>query len=62
MDILTIPPKQSFELLARRTVESVPDYFSIERFRVMDERRFNAKGQMVIESEATATVEVGGQP
>ncbi|WP_420405474.1 citramalate synthase [Nisaea sp.] len=51
----------SFELLARRTIESVPDYFNIERFRVMDERRFNAKGQLVIESEATATVEVAGQ-
>ena len=51
----------SFELLARRVIESVPDYFSIERFRVMDERRFNARGQMVIESEATATVEVAGQ-
>jgi 2-isopropylmalate synthase len=51
----------SFELLARRTIDSVPDYFSIERFRVMDERRFNARGQFVIESEATATVVVAGQ-
>ena len=49
----------SFELLARRLLEGVPEYFNIERFRVMDERRFNARGVLVVESEATATVEVG---
>lgn len=50
----------SFELLARRLIEGVPEYFTIERWRVMDERRFNARGQLVIESEATATLKVGG--
>jgi 2-isopropylmalate synthase len=50
----------SFELLARRLLEGVPEYFRIDRFRVMDERRFNARGQLVVESEATATVEIGG--
>jgi len=49
----------SFELLARRALGEVPDYFSIGRFRVMDERRFNVQGQLVIESEATATITVG---
>ncbi len=49
----------SFELLARRTLGEVPDYFNIGRFRVMDERRFNARGQLVVESEATATITVG---
>ena len=49
----------SFELLARRTLGEVPDYFSIGRFRVMDERRFNARGELVVESEATATITVG---
>ena len=49
----------SFELLARRALGEVPDYFSIGRFRVMDERRFNARGQLVVESEATATITVG---
>jgi len=49
----------SFELLARRTLGEVPDYFSIGRFRVMDERRFNARGQLTVESEATATITVG---
>ena len=49
----------SFELLARRALGEVPDYFSIGRFRVMDERRFNLRGQLVVESEATATITVG---
>ncbi|MEC7615336.1 MAG: citramalate synthase [Pseudomonadota bacterium] len=49
----------SFELLARRTLGEVPDYFTIGRFRVMDERRFNARGKLVVESEATATITVG---
>ena len=49
----------SFELLARRALGEVPDYFSIGRFRVMDERRFNVRGQLIVESEATATITVG---
>ena len=49
----------SFELLARRMLGEPSDYFSIGRFRVMDERRFNAKGDLVVESEATATIFVG---
>ena len=49
----------SFELLARRVLGEVPDYFSIGRFRVMDERRFDVRGQLVVESEATATITVG---
>jgi 2-isopropylmalate synthase len=49
----------SFELMARRALGEVPDYFSIGRFRVMDERRFNAKGDLVVESEATTTITVG---
>lgn len=52
----------SFELLARRLIHGVPEYFSIERWRVMDERRFNARGTLVVESEATATLTVEGQP
>ena len=49
----------SFELLARRLIHGVPAYFSIERWRVMDERRFNARGTLVVESEATATLTIG---
>ena len=49
----------SMEMLVRRALGEVPDYFMIGRFRVMDERRFNAKGDLVVESEATVTVRVG---
>ena len=51
----------SMELLVRRALGEVPDYFMIGRFRVMDERRFNAKGNLVVESEATVTVKVGNE-
>ena len=51
----------SMELLVRRALGKVPDYFVIGRFRVMDERRFNAKGNLVVESEATTTVVVGSK-
>ena len=49
----------SFELMARQALGEVPDYFTIGRFRVTDERRFNAKGELVVESEATTSVVVG---
>ena len=49
----------SFELLARKSLGQVPNYFSIGRFRVTDERRFNAKGELVVESEATAAITIG---
>ena len=49
----------SFELLARKALGQVPDYFAIGRFRVTDERRFNAKGELVVESEATAAITIG---
>ena len=51
----------SFELMARRMLESVPEYFQLQSFRVLDERRWNARGELVTLSEATIKVEVGGQ-
>ena len=50
----------SFELLARRALGTVPHYFKLTRFRLMDDRRWNARGELVTESEATVTLEVGG--
>ena len=50
----------SFELLARHALESVPEYFKLTSFRVMDERRWNARGRLVTLSEATIKVEVKG--
>ncbi|HEY9549591.1 MAG TPA: citramalate synthase [Kiloniellaceae bacterium] len=51
----------SFELLARRARGEVPSYFSLTRFRIMDDRRWSARGELVTESEATVTLEVAGR-
>lgn len=47
----------SFELLARRELGSLQQFFEVERYRVISERRRNAKGEIVVESEAVVTVE-----
>ena len=52
----------SFELLARRALGQVPEYFRLARFRVMDDRRWNARGELVTESEATITRGSGRGP
>lgn len=51
----------SFELLARRLLGSVPEYFEALSFRVIGERRHNAKGKLVSVSEATIKVQVGDE-
>ncbi|QJE73141.1 citramalate synthase [Aerophototrophica crusticola] len=50
-----------FELLARRALGEVPDYFHLTSFRVLDERRWNARGELVTMSEATTKLEVAGE-
>jgi 2-isopropylmalate synthase len=50
----------SFELLARRAFGQVPEFFDVESFRVMVERRHNAKGELVTVSDAIVKVRVGG--
>jgi 2-isopropylmalate synthase len=51
----------SFELLARRTLGDVPDYFTVESFHVTVERRFNAIGKQISVSEAVVKLLVGGE-
>jgi 2-isopropylmalate synthase len=51
----------SFELLARRTLGTIPDFFAIEGFRVMVERRFDANGQMKTVSEAVVRLIIDGE-
>jgi 2-isopropylmalate synthase len=51
----------SLELLARRTLGSVPDFFEVDSFRVNVERRHNAVGKLVTMSEAVVKVTVGGE-
>lgn len=49
----------SFALLARRILGKVPQYFDVERFKVIVERRYNAKGEITTVAEATVKVRVG---
>ena len=42
-------------------LETVPKFFDLESFRVIDERRYNAKGKLVTLSEATIKLKLGGQ-
>lgn len=48
----------SFELLARRALGQVPDYFAVESFRVIVERRHNALGDLTTVSEAVVKLTV----
>jgi 2-isopropylmalate synthase len=49
----------SFEMLARRTLDTVPDFFEVEKFDVSVEHRINAVGQPVTVSMAVVKVKVG---
>ncbi|MDX5593717.1 citramalate synthase [Pseudovibrio sp. SPO723] len=51
----------SFELLARRRLYSVPDFFNVISFRTGVERRYNALGEQVTVSEAVVKVDVDGE-
>ena len=48
----------SFELMARAELEGIPEYFRCNSFRVIDERRWNAKGELITISEATVKLTV----
>jgi len=48
----------SFELMARSEMEGIPEYFRCASFRVIDERRWNAEGDLVTISEATVKLTV----
>ena len=48
----------SFEILVRKHLGEINDYYSLQKFRVTDERRWNAKGELITESEATINVYV----
>jgi len=51
----------SFELLARRLLGEVPQFFTVDSFRVMVEKRHNAVGALVTVSEATVKVFIQGE-
>jgi 2-isopropylmalate synthase len=51
----------SFELLARRMLDAVPDFFRVTSFRCMVERRYDARGEIKTVSEAIVKVVVDGE-
>jgi 2-isopropylmalate synthase len=51
----------SFELLARRTLGAVPDYFDVTQFDVTVEHRYNANGERVTVAMAVVKVKVGDE-
>jgi 2-isopropylmalate synthase len=51
----------SFDLLARRTLGCVPEYFDVEQFDVNVEQRYNSHGERVTVAMAVVKVRVDGQ-
>jgi len=51
----------SFNLLARRTLGTVPDYFRVDKFDVNVEQRYNALGQQETVATAVVKVDVEGE-
>jgi 2-isopropylmalate synthase len=51
----------SFELLARKMLHTVPEFFRVTSFRCMVERRFDANGHLKTVSEAIVKVEIDGE-
>ncbi|MER8375616.1 citramalate synthase [Mesorhizobium sp. M1406] len=51
----------SFELLARKMLHGLPEFFYVTSFRCMVERRFDANGQLKTVSEAIVKVLVDGE-
>ena len=51
----------SFELLARRALGQVPDYFVVESFKVTVERRTNVDGRAITVSDGVVDLNVAGQ-
>ena len=51
----------SFELLARKMLSGLPEFFNVTSFRCMVERRFDANGQLKTVSEAVVKVLIDGE-
>ncbi|MEL4070939.1 citramalate synthase [Ochrobactrum sp. GPK 3] len=51
----------SFELLARNMLNPQPEFFKVDSFRCLVERRFDANGMLKTVSEAVVKVEVDGE-
>ncbi len=51
----------SFEILAKKSLSVVPNFFDLIGFRVLDERKFDAKGKVVTVAEATIKIKIGNK-
>jgi 2-isopropylmalate synthase len=51
----------SFAILARRVLGTLPEYFQVENYRAMVERRHNAMGEEVTVTEAVVKIRVQGE-
>ena len=51
----------SFELLARRMLDDVPRYFSVDSFRVIVERPADGNGRAATQSQAIVSVSIAGE-
>ena len=51
----------SFEILAKKSLSTVPNFFDLVSFRVLDERKFDARGRVVTIAEATIKIKIGNK-
>ena len=51
----------SFELLARKMLHGLPEFFGVTSFRCMVERRFDANGHLKTVSEAVVRLQIDGE-
>jgi 2-isopropylmalate synthase len=51
----------SFEILAKKSLASVPNFFELVSFRVLDERKFDFKGNAIAVAEATIKIKIGNK-
>jgi 2-isopropylmalate synthase len=51
----------SFEILARKSLATVPNFFDLISFRVLDEIRYDVKGKPIMLAEATVKIKIAGK-
>ncbi len=51
----------SFEILAKKSLSTVPNFFDLVSFRVLDERKFDARGRVITIAEATIKIKIGNK-
>jgi 2-isopropylmalate synthase len=49
----------SFEILAKRSLSTVPNFFELQSFRVLDEIKYDKKGKASMLAEVTVKIKVG---